>query len=192
VVWRGLLLNPAHPDQLGGELGDVLVEFLGRAAVIRFAVIVLPLVAPLMRTVLPTGNCCAVPGVFLGPNCVWGVRVTVYAVPFLALTVQVDPFSAVIVPITPRPWPALPGAAAEGGAVVVEGAVVAGVELGLPGPPEHAASPVATEAPITPIATILPILTRSQPATLVIGHSSLIGYSTRSHPHDVRFPLWGG
>ena len=70
VVWRGLLLNPAHPDQLGGEVGDVLVEFLGRAAVIRFAVIVLPLVAPLMRTVLPTGNCCAVPGVFLVPNCV--------------------------------------------------------------------------------------------------------------------------
>jgi hypothetical protein len=29
------------------------------------------------------------------------VMVTVYAVPFLALTVQVEPFSAVIVPITP-------------------------------------------------------------------------------------------
>jgi hypothetical protein len=57
-------------DQLGGEVGDVLVEFLGRAAVIRFAVIVSPLVEPLMRTVLPTGNCCAVPGVFLVPNCV--------------------------------------------------------------------------------------------------------------------------
>jgi len=48
----------------------VLVELLALAAITRFAVIVLPLVAPLMRTVLPTGNCWAVPGVFLVPNCV--------------------------------------------------------------------------------------------------------------------------
>jgi len=48
----------------------VLVEFAGLAAVIRLAVTVLPLVAPLTRTVLPTGNCCAVPGVRLLPNCV--------------------------------------------------------------------------------------------------------------------------
>jgi hypothetical protein len=41
-------------------------------------------------------------------NCVWGVVVTVYAVPLLALTVRVGPFSAVIVPLTPRacrPYP---------------------------------------------------------------------------------------
>jgi len=118
--------------------------------------------------------------------------VTVYVVPFLALTVQVDPFSAVSVPITPWPRPALPGAAAEGGAVAVDGVVVVGVALELLDPPEHAATPITIEVPITPIATILPILARSQPATLVIGHSSLIGYSTRSHTHDVRFPLWRG
>jgi hypothetical protein len=89
--------------------------------------------------------------------------VTMYVVPFLALTVQVDPFSAVIVPITPWPRAALPGAAAEGGAVPVDGVVVVGVALELLDPPEHAA---------TPIATILPILARSRPAMLVIGHSS--------------------
>lgn len=41
-------------------------------------------------------------------NCVWGVVVSVYAVPLLALTVRVGPFSAVIVPLTPRacrPYP---------------------------------------------------------------------------------------
>lgn len=118
--------------------------------------------------------------------------VTVYAVPYLALTVQVDPFSAVIVPITPWLWPILPGAAAEGGAVVVDGAVVAGVELELLDPPEQATTSIATEAPITPIATVLHILARSQPATLVIGHSSLIRYSTRSRTDGLRFPLWGG
>jgi hypothetical protein len=49
-------------------------------AVIRLAVIVLPLAVPLTCTVLPTGNCCAVPGDRLEPNCVWGVIVTeVYA-----------------------------------------------------------------------------------------------------------------
>lgn len=48
----------------------MLVEFLDLVAMIRFAVIVLLLMAPLMRTVVPTGNCCAVPGVFLVPNCV--------------------------------------------------------------------------------------------------------------------------
>lgn len=42
--------------------------------------------------------------------------VTVYAVPFLALTVHVESFSALIVPTNPRPGPALPGAAAVGGA----------------------------------------------------------------------------
>lgn len=94
--------------------------------------------------------------------------VTVYAVPFLALTVQVDPFSAVIVPITPRPWPVLPGAAAIGGAVPVDGAVVVGVALELLDPPEHAATPIATEAPITPIATILPSRAGFQPVTLVM------------------------
>jgi hypothetical protein len=47
-------------------------------AVIRFAVTVEPLAVPLTRTVLPTGNCCAVPGIRLVPNCVRGVMVTVY------------------------------------------------------------------------------------------------------------------
>jgi hypothetical protein len=51
-------------------VGGALVERVGLAAAIRLAVIVLPLVAPLTRTVLPTGNCCAVPGVRLVPNCV--------------------------------------------------------------------------------------------------------------------------
>ena len=36
--------------------------------VIRLAVMVVPLALPLTRTVLPTGNCCAVPGVRLVPN----------------------------------------------------------------------------------------------------------------------------
>jgi len=104
--------------------------------------------------------------------------VTVYAVPFLALTVQVEPFSAVIVPINPRPWPDLPGAVV-GGAVTVDGVVVVGVALGLLDAPEHAATPTATEALIIPIATVLPIPARSQPVTLVIGPSSLIRYSRR-------------
>lgn len=141
-----------RPDQLGGQVGAVLVELSGLAAVIRFAVMVLPLTAPLTCTALPTGNCCAVLGVRLVPNCVCGVMVTVYAVPFLALTVQVEPFSAAIVATSPWPWPVLAGAAAAGGAVDVGGAVVAGVALGLFDPPEHAATPIATEAP-TPTAT---------------------------------------
>ncbi|HEX6402396.1 MAG TPA: hypothetical protein VF003_04425 [Pseudonocardiaceae bacterium] len=130
-----------RPDQLGGQVGAVLVELSGPAAVIRFAVIVLPFTAPLTCTALPTGKCCAVLGVRLVPNCVCGVMVTVYAVPFLALTVQVEPFSAAIVPTSPWPWPVLAGAAAAGGAVDVGGAVVAGVALGLFDPPEHAATP---------------------------------------------------
>jgi hypothetical protein len=46
-------------------------------AAILVAVIVLPLAVSLTHTVLPTGNCCAVAGVRLRPNCVWGVMVTV-------------------------------------------------------------------------------------------------------------------
>ena len=88
----------------------------------------------------------------------------------MALTVQLEPFSAVIVPISPWPWPALPGAAAVGGAV--DGVVVVGAEFGLLDAPEHAATPIATEAPITPIATFLPIPVRPRRVTLVIGHSS--------------------
>jgi hypothetical protein len=153
-----------RPDQLGGDVGAVLVELSGLAAVIRFAVIVLPLTTPLTCTALPTGNCCAVLGVRLVPNRVCGVMVTVYAVPFLALTIQVEPFSAAIVPTSPWPWPALPGAPAAGGAVV------AGVALELVDPPEHAATPIATEAPTTPTATLVPIRARSQPTTRVIGH----------------------
>jgi aryl-alcohol dehydrogenase-like predicted oxidoreductase len=84
----------------------------------------------------------------------------VYAVPLLALTVQVEPFSAVIVPISPWAWLALPGAVAAGGVVVVEAA------LGLLDPPEHAATPIATEAPTTPIAAVVPIRARPQPSTL--------------------------
>jgi len=138
----------------------VLVGLVGLAAVIRFAVIVLPLTAPLTCTALPTGNCCAVLGVRLVPNCVCGVIVTVYAVPFLALTVQVEPFSAAIVPTSPWPWPAaLPGAAAAGGAVDAGGAIVAGVALGLLDPPEHAATPITTEAPTTPTTILVPIRT---------------------------------
>lgn len=143
-----------RPDQLGGDVGAVLVELAGLATVIRFAVIVLPLTAPLTCTALPTGNCCAVLGVRLVPNLVCGVMVTGYAVPFLALTVQVEPFSAAIVPTSPWPWPALPGAAA-GGAVDVGSAVLAGVALGLLDPPEHAATPIATETPTTPTATLV-------------------------------------
>ncbi len=77
--------------------------------------------------------------------------VTVYWVPFLALTVQVEPFSAVIWPMSLWAWPALVGAVAEGGAVVV------GATLGLLEPPEQAATPIATKAPTTPIATFVAI-----------------------------------
>jgi hypothetical protein len=51
-------------------VGVVPPGFLGLAAVIRFAVIRLPLVVPPMCTTLPTGNCWAVLGVRLVPNCV--------------------------------------------------------------------------------------------------------------------------
>ncbi|HEX5142606.1 MAG TPA: hypothetical protein VFW21_01925 [Mycobacterium sp.] len=72
--------------------------------------------------------------------------------PFLALTVQVDPLSAVIWPMSPWAWPLLAGAVAAGGAVVV------GVIPGVVDPPEQAATtPTAAEAPITPIATFIPI-----------------------------------
>jgi hypothetical protein len=55
-------------DQLGGEVGVVLAGCRGLVAVIWLAVTVLPLAVPLTCTVLPTGNCCAVPGVRLVPN----------------------------------------------------------------------------------------------------------------------------
>jgi hypothetical protein len=48
------------------------------------------------------------------PNCVWGVVVTVYAVPLLALTVRAGLFSAVIVPLTPRACRPRPGGAVVG------------------------------------------------------------------------------
>ena len=101
-----------------------------------------------------------------------------YTVPFFALTVHVESFSALIVPINPRPWPILPGAAAVGGAVAVGDAVVFEVVLELLDPPEHAATPIASEALITPIATFFPIPARSRLAALVIGLSSLIRYTT--------------
>jgi len=73
-------------------------------------------------------------------------------VPFLALTLQVDPLSAVIWPMSPWAWPLLAGAVAAGGAVVV------GVTPGVVDPPEQAATtPTATEAPTTPIATFVAI-----------------------------------
>jgi hypothetical protein len=76
--------------------------------------------------------------------------VTVCWVPFLALMVQVDPFSAVIWPMSPWAWPALAGAAAAG-------AVVVGVTPGAVDPPEQAATAIAIEAPSTPIATVVPV-----------------------------------
>jgi 2-(1,2-epoxy-1,2-dihydrophenyl)acetyl-CoA isomerase len=69
----------ATVDRLAAELADGATDALGAArdlvhrgvvAVIRFAVTVEPLAVPLTRTVLPTGNCCAVPGIRLVPNCV--------------------------------------------------------------------------------------------------------------------------
>ena len=51
-------------------MGAVLAGCRGLVAVIRFAVIVLPLAVPRTCTVLPTGSCCAVPGLRLVPNCV--------------------------------------------------------------------------------------------------------------------------
>lgn len=85
----------------------------------------------------------------------------------VAVTVQVDPFSAVIRPTTPGAWPTLAGAAAVGGAVVV------GVVVELLDAPEHAVTPMATEAPITPIASVVPFRGRCQLVTLFIGQSFL-------------------
>lgn len=69
---------PPVTGQLGGApVGAVLAGCRFLVAAILVAVIVLPLAVPLTRTVLPTGNCCAVAGVRLLPNCVWGVMVTV-------------------------------------------------------------------------------------------------------------------
>jgi hypothetical protein len=58
--------------------------------------------------------------------------VTVYWVPFLALTVHVEPFSAVIWPMSRWAYPSLVGAVAVGAPVVV------GAALGLLDRPEHA------------------------------------------------------
>lgn len=77
------------------------------------------------------GNCAGVFGVCLVPNFVAGVMFTLYCLPSLAVTVQVEPFSAVTLPVIQWWRPGLAGA-------VVVGAVVAvGVVLGLPDPPEH-------------------------------------------------------
>jgi hypothetical protein len=103
-------------------------------------------------------------------------------VPFLTLTVQVDPFSAVIWPMTPGAWPALGGALAVGGA-----GVVGMVLVGLLGPLEHAVTPVVTKAPI---ATVVPIRRRFQPAALFIGHSFLINCG--KCVLRLRSPLWTG
>jgi hypothetical protein len=51
-------------------VGAALAGCRGLVVVIRLAVMVVPLAVPLTRTVLPTGNCCAVAGVRLVPNCV--------------------------------------------------------------------------------------------------------------------------
>ncbi|MDQ3826691.1 MAG: hypothetical protein M3319_02715 [Actinomycetota bacterium] len=82
-------------------MGAVLAEVFGLVAVLRFAVIVLLLAVPLTCTALQTrellrGNARA--------SCAelrLGVMVTVSTVPLLGFTVQVEPFSAVIVPRTP-------------------------------------------------------------------------------------------
>ena len=50
-------------------MGGVLVGLLDVAAAIRVAVTVIPLIVPRTRTMLPTGNCCAVADVRLAPNC---------------------------------------------------------------------------------------------------------------------------
>ena len=57
-------------DQLVGGVDGALVGWCGPGAVIRVAVIVLPLAGPLTRTVLPTGNCAVVFGACLVPNTV--------------------------------------------------------------------------------------------------------------------------
>jgi hypothetical protein len=60
-----------------------------------------------------------------------------------------------------------PGRCARRGGAGVVGVVLAG----LLDPPEHAVTPMATEAPITPITTVVPIRRRFQPAALFIGNS---------------------
>jgi hypothetical protein len=65
-------------------------------------------------------------GVCLVPNFVAGVMFTLYCLPSLAVTVQVEPFSAVTLPVIPWWRPGLAGA-------VVVGAVVAvGLRSGCP------------------------------------------------------------
>lgn len=61
---------PQPRDQLVGGVDGALVGWCGPGAVIRVAVIVLPLAGPLTRTVLPTGNCAVVLGACLVPNSV--------------------------------------------------------------------------------------------------------------------------
>jgi hypothetical protein len=140
-----------YRDQLVGGVDDALGWWRGPGRVIRVAVIVLPLAVPLTRTVLPTGNCAVVLGACVVPNCVWGVISTVYCMPLLAVTVQVDPFSAVILPVIP--W----GRPDFAGAVVVGDVVAVGVALGLLDPLEHPVTPSATAAPITPTTAVTPV-----------------------------------
>jgi hypothetical protein len=71
-------------------------------AATRVAVTVVPLRLPATRTGAPTGNCAAVAGAAFVPKAVCPVITTVNARPRAFVTVQVDPFSAVIFPRTPR------------------------------------------------------------------------------------------
>src|SRR5689334_1710822 len=95
----------------------------------RTAVIVDPLIVPATRTRAPTGNSCAVAEAFLEPKAVCGVTVTVKRPRRSVVTVQVDPFSAVTVPLmpcpAPRPW-SCAGAdgAGDGGTLGAGGAVL--------------------------------------------------------------------
>jgi hypothetical protein len=70
-------------------------------AVIKIAVITWPVTEPVTCTALSTGNCYAVRGACGVPKCASGVIVTLYGVPLGAVTVQFDPFSALIWPIIP-------------------------------------------------------------------------------------------
>jgi hypothetical protein len=109
---------------------------------IRAAVTVVPLRLPITRTGAPTGNCAAVAGAAFVPNAVCPVITTVNARPLAFVTVQVDPFSAVICPRTPR--------AALGAGLGVGAADDAGDE----GPDE-----VAWPHPATPTATATSVAT---------------------------------
>jgi hypothetical protein len=73
---------------------------------------------------------------------------TLYCVPFLALIVQVELFSALTWPMIPLAWPDLDG-------TVGGGAVPVGV-LWLPAPPEQAAKLIANAAPTIPIDVFAP------------------------------------